>query len=531
MYSGSLRYVRTFLDDLPEGRDEQNETVADQLMKFQYNLKESHVVTLNVLHNSEFLGNVGLSTIRPTETTTNSLRRSATLGLSDRQVIRGKLLETMLQWTRRRDTELAKGVTLLEARPDRWNGNYFMDRWVRNNRFHAAQTIAWERTSRGGMVHRLKAGGEFDYVVADLQLYRRPFFLLNENGAVRSSIRFQGPDSTEVRNREYGLFMLDRIVFNPNFQLELGARWDRERVVGRNNVSPRAAFSWLPLASEKSKVSGGLGLFYDNITLLNLQLPRMQRRSETIYENGVAQTKAAPAETRVSSNLRNPSGLHWNLAWEHEWAPRWVSRIDYVHKIGRKQVRLAARPKPDGFNMVFDNSGKSHFRSFGLTLDRPIGTNLRILTSYTYSMARARPSLFLEFPDPAVELFPEAPVEWNAPHRFVSWGYFPLPGAMSAAFSLEARSGFPYTAYDDLNRVAGVYNGHEMPGSFVTSFSVEKEIPIPFKRRIAFRVGATNLFNRYNPRVVDNNVNSPSFGRATDSSARHFVGRVRILKR
>jgi outer membrane receptor protein involved in Fe transport len=125
------------------------------------------------------------------------------------------------------------------------------------------------------------------------------------------------------------------------------------------------------------------------------------------------------------------------------------------------------------------------------------------------------------------------PVDWDTPHRFVAWGYFPIPARMNASFSIEARSGFPYTAVDDLNRIAGGYNDRTMPAHFVTNASVEKEIPIPFRRnqRMAFRVGVTNLFNRFNPRFVDANVNSPRFHNFSDSSNRHFVARVRILKK
>jgi outer membrane receptor protein involved in Fe transport len=350
---------------------------------------------------------------------------------------------------------------------------------------------------------------------------------------LKSYAAFAGPSSTDIRNQEYGGFIQDRIALNPKLQVELGLRYDRERVVGRDNFSPRAAFSFLPFGTPRSKVSGGAGLFYDNITLLGLQLPQLQRRLTTVYLNG--EPAAAPSATAVgvNSGLRNPSSIHWNLSWENEWAPRWVSRINYIQKRGRNQMRVAAVTNPGGFDMVFNNSGRSDYRAIEFSLDRPIRTNLRFLASYIYSSAKARPSLELDFPDPGVELQPVAPVAWDTPHRFVAWGYFPLPSGITASFSTEARSGFPFSTIDDLNRVVGAYNGRYMPAYFVVNASVEKQIPLPFGsgKRMAFRVGVTNLFNRFNPRFIDTNVNSPYFLALSDSSSRHFSARVRFLKK
>lgn len=535
MYSGTMRYIHTFLEELPTPNNEKTrtQTDADQLLKLQWNLRESHVMTFEVLHNSHYLGNVGLSVIRPRETTTNSLQRGVTFGFSDRRVIRGKLFETVLQLTRRRGSDLAKGTQPLEAHPDSWKGNFFTDRRDHGRRFHVLQTIAWDKQA-GAVTHRIKAGAEFDAVDSSLQLDRRSFTLFNEQGDLRQLVTFAGPDFADTHNQEYGAFVQDRIVVNPKFQVEVGIRYDRENVVGRNNLSPRAGFSFLPFGTARSKVSGGAGLFYDNLTLISLQLPQLQRRFTTAYANGGVPTAAAAAtDVQVSPELRNPSGLHWNLAWEHEWAPRWVSRIDYIRKHGRDQLRVAAQTNSNGFDMVFNNSGKSDYRAVEFTLDRPIRTNLRFLASYIYSDARTRPSLSLDFPDPAVEGVPEAPVEWNTPHRFVAWGYFPLPSRISASFSVEARSGFSYTAVDDLNHVVGGYNSRAMPMYSVTNASIEKEIPIPFGsgKRMAFRVGVINLFNRYNPRFVDANVDSSTFGSFSDSSSRHLYARVRILKK
>jgi len=532
MYSGSLRYIHNWIESLPKPDNQQRQTMSDQLFKIQWNLRESHVVTVDLIHNTEFFGNNGLSIVRPRETTTNFVRRGTTLAVSERRIIGGKLLESMIQWSSRHDSDLAKGTDLLEIRPQLWTGNYFSDQRGHVQRWRAAQSIVWQQQI-GGLTHRIKAGGEFDYVDSSLQLDRRRFELFNESGSLRSSVTFVGPNSADLHNLEYGAFLQDRIVLGAKLQAEAGIRYDRERLVGRNNLAPRLGFSLLPRGTSRSKISGGIGLFYDNVTFLNIELTGLQRRFTTAYDDGIPISAAVPSSVHVSPYLHNPYGLHWNVAWENEWAPRWVSRIEYIQKNGHDQTRLAAVDTPEGFDILFDNSGTSHYRAVEFSIDRPIRTDLRILASYIYSNAEARPSLSLDFPDPTVEFLPEAPVEWNATHRFVSWGYFPLPSHFNASFSVEARSGFPFTAVNDLNHVIGGYNSHRMAAFFTTNASLEKQLPIPFGngKRVAVRVGVTNLFNHFNPRFVDPNVNSPNFLHFSDSSRRHFVARLRILKK
>ena len=531
MYSGSLRYVHNWVESLPRPNNQQRETLSDELLKLQWNLRESHVVSIDLIHNTEFYGNNGLSVVRPLPTTTNFIRRGTTLAVSERRIVGSKLLETMVQWTRSHDSDVAKGIELLEMRPQLWSGNFYSDSRGYVQRLHSAQSIAWQKEAVG-LTHRFKLGGEFDYVTSDLHLDRRGFDLFNEAGNLRSSVRFAGPDFSALSNHEYGVFLQDRILLTHKLQVEPGIRYDREGLVGRNNVAPRLGLSYLPRGTLRSKITGGVGQFYDNVTFLNIQLTHLQRRYTTTFADGVPVVAAAPTDIRVNPDLRNPYSLHWNLAWENEWAPRWVSRVEYIQKAGRNDTRLAALPTPQGFDMVFNNSGKSDYRAVELTFDRPLRTNLRLLASYTYSNARARPSMSLDFPDPAVESLREAPVEWNTRHRFVSWGYFPLPSHLNASFSVEARSGFPFTAFDDLNHVIGAYNSNRLPNFFATNASLEKELPIPFgnRKRVGVRIGVTNLFNHFNPRFVDANIDSPNFMRFTDSSRRHFVARLRILK-
>src|SRR5215831_6512299 len=321
MYSSTLRYIHSFLEELPVPSDERTRTQssADQLLKLQWNLKESHVLTFELLHNSEYLGNSGLSLVRPRETTTNVLRRGTTVGISDRNVVRRKLFETTIQWTRQRDTDLAKGTEPMEIRPGSWSGNFYTDQRDRARRLHAAETIAWNEEGIG-LKHRLKAGGEFDWVASDIQLDRRPFDFYDEQGNLTTIVTFAGDNFARIRNQEYGAFIQDRLIFNPRLQVELGLRYDRERVIGKDNFAPRASFSFLPFGTTRSKVSGGLGLFYDNIPLRSLQLPHLQRRFTTLYNDDVISAAPTATDVRVDPLLRNPHGVHWNVAWENELA-------------------------------------------------------------------------------------------------------------------------------------------------------------------------------------------------------------------
>jgi outer membrane receptor protein involved in Fe transport len=367
-----------------------------------------------------------------------------------------------------------------------------------------AQSVAWETRA-----HRFKSGFEIDDVQSDLFLERRPFDIFNAQGEVESTALFYGPTGASVRNHEYGAFFQDRMTLDQNLQIEMGMRVDRETVIGRTNLGPRVAFSYLPQGNDRAKLSGGIGAFYDGVPLENFQLPRLQRRDASIMT--------------VASNLKDPYGIHWNLSWEQDWGSRWVTRINYIQKHGFDQIRIGAP-------LEVNNSGVTHYRAVELSLDRPIRTDLRVLASYVYSIDKERPSLSIDFPDPAVEAIPEAHTGWDAPHRFLTWGYFPFFLHTSASFSVEARSGFPYTAVDNQNRVVSGYNAARFPMFFVANATFEKEIPAVFGKRMALRLGVLNLANHFNPRFVDMNVNSPTFGKYSDSTGRNFVARLRLIK-
>src|SRR5262249_999061 len=151
--------------------------------------------------------------------------------------------------------------------------------------------------------------------------------------------------AASIRNYQLGVFAQDRVTLSRRIQFEAGIRADRESVAPGMNMGPRLAASFLPFGNDRSKITAGFGFLYDNIPLQNVEMARMERRLTTSVDaNGNLAPVAAPTTMSVASDLRDPYSVHLNVSWENEWAPRWVSRINFIEKRGKHQTRLEAIP-------------------------------------------------------------------------------------------------------------------------------------------------------------------------------------------
>src|SRR5262249_27736202 len=148
---------------------------------------------------------------------------------SNRNIFRGALFETTVQYANRHDSDLAKGSQTLIVTPLGWSGNYFADRWSRSNRLHATQTMSLERPLRG-MTHQIKIGAEAEDISSQLPLTERPFEIRDAANTLQQIIQFDGPNSATSHNYLAGVFLQDRVIFSPKLQIELGVRGDHESI-------------------------------------------------------------------------------------------------------------------------------------------------------------------------------------------------------------------------------------------------------------------------------------------------------------
>jgi hypothetical protein len=114
------------------------------------------------------------------------------------------------------------------------------------------------------------------------------------------------------------------------------------------------------------------------------------------------------------------------------------------------------------------------------------------------------------------------------------WGDFGLPRNIVATPVLEWRSGFPFSLLNEQQDYVGPRNGGgRFPQLVTLDLLVTKGVKIPFRgKKYRGRVGVTvfNITNHWNPRDVQNNLASPTFGTFYNSPERSFRTKFEFVK-
>jgi hypothetical protein len=120
---------------------------------------------------------------------------------------------------------------------------------------------------------------------------------------------------------------------------------------------------------------------------------------------------------------------------------------------------------------------------------------------------------------------------WDSPHRFVSWGYLPLPRPKWAvSFLVDARTGFPFSVRGTSGNVEGAVNSQRFPVFFEANLHIERRFQ--FRRHLwALRMGANNVTGRINPDSVNNLAGTSNFMRFYGGTGRATNFRIRWLGR
>jgi hypothetical protein len=244
--------------------------------------------------------------------------------------------------------------------------------------------------------------------------------------------------------------------------------------------------------------------------------------------------------------LQAPEFRNLSLGLDHDFAHRIRAGLSVLRKRGgdgfayvnTQPVPIPAPPEiasayhAQYIEQIFNLTNARHdqYDSAQVIVHQALRGRYEWLASDTRSRARSSEVL-----DPSLEQtlllgpYNSGPLPWDAPNRFLSWGYLPTPWKnWAATYLLDERTGFPFSIEHDDGELIGAPDTHRFPAYFDLNLGLEWRLHLR-KYRFALRGSADNLTNHNNYTEVNNTLESPQFLTFYGSEGRHFVARLRWL--
>jgi hypothetical protein len=180
---------------------------------------------------------------------------------------------------------------------------------------------------------------------------------------------------------------------------------------------------------------------------------------------------------------------------------------------------------------LLTNTRQDRYHSVQTTVRKQFHGDYSIFGSYTRSYAHSNAVIDFTLANPIFSPQQGGPLPWDAPDRFISWGWFPTPfKRIDFVYSLDYRTGFPWTAVNQNQQIVGAADSHRFPDFF--TFNPGLELRFAFRGyALALRGVMENATDRRNPFFVNNNLDSPAFGTYGGFAGRAFTARIRFLGR
>jgi hypothetical protein len=191
---------------------------------------------------------------------------------------------------------------------------------------------------------------------------------------------------------------------------------------------------------------------------------------------------------------------------------------------------FVVEPQASAGLLTLSNTGRSFYREFQVTAQYKVKRGT-LNTSWVRSRAVGNLNdfnqLFGNYANPAINPDQRGRLAWDAPNRFLGWGQFEAPFKFTVLQVLDVHSGFPYSVTDQSREFVGTRNSERFPRFASLDTQVTRPVRLPFTDRVKARVGFSvfNLLNRFNPRDVQNDIDSQRFGAMFNGVGRMFRGK------
>jgi len=554
------------------------------IAKVQGNLTSRNIVTtafnVNFAHDQHY----GLSLQNP-EASTPALDEPMYQGsMKDQYYFTGgQLLETGFGFNRYDLDETPRGTGAYFVNPDQASGPYYFtahtqaDRWqLYSNLF--LKPIDWHGN------HQIKIGIDSDRLRYDFTFLRQPISYVSmvpPQGFPATACanpasptypcsrysQFSNPSASQTYNVELSGYAQDRWLVTNRFLVEDGLRFDWDQIVRSALLSPRLAATYVFSQAANTKLSAGIGLFYDATPMFLIARPQAGTRVDDFYFYTPLAAYAYTSGPITSvfsrpSTLQAPRYLNWSVGLEQKLPGRVYLKAEFIEKLSPNgfdynwlnPVNLTTEGtctalSPCTAQFQLENRRTDQFDSFEISLRRVFENGHTIMGSYVRSRAHSDQVLDLNVDNPVFSTQQPGPYSWDAPNRLLSWGFLPLPSLpvikrLDFGYSAEYRTGFPFYVVNNQQQFATPFSDAPIATPYFLRFPQYFTLNTHIEKRFhafgffwALRGGFDNITGRANYLNVNNDVDaqcqscSDHFLTFSNYSGRAFVARIRFLGR
>ncbi len=513
----SLRYmnIKTRVWALPSLKSDTRLEAFESFTRFDASLSTTQSLTTTVAIFPRKLDFVNLNTFNPQPVSPNFHQRGHAVAVSLSSVVSPRMTVDSVIGYKSYDVDIfGQGNERMALFPEQNRGNFFNRQARRTTAVQWAEGLTTVRQGPGGS-HLFKAGVDLLHARFDGTSESRPVEVLGIDGLPNSRIDFTGPSSQRIRSTDVAFFAQDRWRLNDRLILDLGLRVDRDGVLTEINASPRLGFALGVLPDGKGILRGGAGYFFGRMPL-NVAAFSSYEKQTVSYLRGAAAGRAVQFRHFADNELHSPYGAIWNIEYDQRLTNKLIIRLNHFRRSGHHELIVDPVQSGDSGSLILSSRGRSRYRETELTFRYSRDEDHKLIWSYVRSRSEADLNgfdyFFGNFRNPIIREneYSLAPVD--VPNRLIWRGTMLVPWGLLLAPVLEVRNGFPYSLVDqNLDFVGPRNRGGRFPRVTTLDLSITK--PVRFRKWTA-RVGLRvyNLFNSFNPRDVQNNVDSPAFG-------------------
>jgi hypothetical protein len=530
----SLQHTFTLVRELPDDANTSTEWAGDNLFRLQYNFSPKHILHASFLYNRTQDVSVGLDPLNPESTTLDLHQQRAFVSLRDQIWLYDTLIELGVAADGEGQDFFPQGTAPYILLVNGTRGNFFERLHDHGSRLQGLfNVIAASRHWHG--THQVSIGANVAALEFRQATARGEIQALRADGTLVRQSTFTGSARPQASNTQAGAYAQNNWSPTKRLVLSAGVRTDWDRFTQSAMFEPRISGNVLPFGDDNAKLSLGWGIYNAPLNLSFIEQALDQQQIDIFFDPTGTVPLGGPAISRFmlpAHGLRQPRFTTSSAGWQQKIRRNTLFDIELLARNGYHGfVYVDQNPAQIGGTLLLQDTRKDRYRAATVTLRHVFSEDAQVYGAYTRSRAHtnqvlnpALGSIFFSAQQPA-------PLAWDAPNRFLTWGWTPTHlWKIQFSYFFEYRTGYPYSIVNLKQQLVGPANSSRFPDYKNLNLALEKKFA--FRGYLwAARIEMVNAVSWQNPNVVVNNVDAPNFGQLSGGQRRAFTARVRFAGR